>query len=93
MQCQGKPEKGYNFCDTCGGCGQCHGCTDDRCGGCSKRWCSGAYLGEPCDRCPEKVDKEIPKYDKGPLITIKVRCNASEGHTGIHHYDPWKAGR
>jgi hypothetical protein len=81
-------------------CPDCGGCTDDRCTGCSERWCGGAYMGEGCDRCPEKVDKPITvkkmrgrsAYDEE--ITIRVRCNSSRGagHPGIHHWDPWKAG-
>lgn len=80
-------------------CPDCEGCTDDYCSGCGRRWCGGYYMGEGCDRCPEKVDKVITvkkmrgrsAYDV--VITIKVRCNASTGHTGQCHWDPWKAGR
>lgn len=73
-------------------CEECEGCTDDQCWGCSRRWCSGTYMGDGCDRCPEKVDKTI-ESPPGVQRVIKVRCNASGGHTGKCHWDPWKAGR
>jgi hypothetical protein len=75
-------------------CQDCGGCTDDSCTGCGERWCGGAYMGEGCDRCPEKVDKEI-ESPVGVKRIIKVRCNSSigAGHSGSHHWDPWKAGK
>lgn len=49
-------------------------------------------MGEGCDRCPEKVDKEgCPGAKPGQVV--KVRCAESVGHKGIHHWDRWKAGR
>jgi len=74
------------------GCPDCGGCVDDTCYGCDQRWCGGTYLGEGCDRCPEKVDKEgCPGAKPGQVV--KVRCAESVGHKGIHHWDRWKAGR
>lgn len=73
-------------------CKECGGCTDDRCAGCGERWCGGTYMGEGCDRCPEKVDKEIDSPPKGRM-TIKVRCNGSAGHYGVCHWNPWRVGR
>jgi hypothetical protein len=81
-------------------CQDCGGCTYDNCsGGCGERWCHGTYMGEGCDRCPEKVDKQITvnklrdRRTVPTQITIKVRCNDSDGHTGRHHWNPWLAGR
>jgi hypothetical protein len=81
-------------------CPDCGGCTDDQCwGSCQERWCSGWYMGEGCDRCPEKVPKTITvtkirnRQRVSTPMEIQVRCNAASGHKGIHHWDPWKAGR
>lgn len=81
-------------------CEDCGGCTDDRCpGGCGVRFCGGSYMGEDCDRCPEKVlktialrriwDRQIELVEKD----ISVRCNGARGHFGTHHWDPRKVGR
>jgi hypothetical protein len=74
-------------------CPECGGCTDDECrGSCRVRFCKGAYMGEPCDRCPAKVPKTIVDT-KGRDRTIQVRCNGGTGHQGNHHWDPWRVGR
>jgi hypothetical protein len=74
------------------GCKDCGGCTDSEClGGCGQRWCSGAYMGRGCSRCPEKVEKAgCP--GAGDRVVL-VRCNGDTGHLGGHHWDPWKVGR
>lgn len=73
-------------------CDDCNGCTDDECPGCDYRWCGGMYMDGICNRCPNKVPKEIQNHPASPLM-IQVRCNADDGHSGICHWDPWKAGR
>jgi hypothetical protein len=75
------------------GCKECGGCTSDGCqGDCAQRWCSGAYAGRGCDRCPEKVEKAgVPGAKAGQVVL--VRCNGAERHNGQHHWDPWKVGR
>ena len=72
-------------------CDACNGCTDDRCSGCGVRWCGGTYGGEDCDRCPEKVDKQITD-DQGNQRVIRVRCNGDAGHRNGCHWDPRHAG-
>lgn len=75
------------------GCKECGGCTDADCGGgCWSRWCRGSYMGEGCDRCPEKVGKTgCPGAKQGQVVM--VRCNGETGHEGVCHWDPWKVGR
>lgn len=75
--------------DTCPDCG---GCTDDRCVGCSRRWCGGMWVERFCDRCPEKVDKQI-KDSRGKRRVIRVRCNGKAGHSNSCHWSIWEAGR
>jgi hypothetical protein len=74
-------------------CPTCAGCTDDTCSGTcdAPRWCSGTYTDGHCNRCPDKVDKNITD-SQGHRRTIQVRCTADTQHTGICHWDQRLAG-
>lgn len=50
-------------------------------------------MGEGCDRCPEKVYKKTIETNSHGPKDIFVRCAASTGHKGIHHWNPWRASR